>query len=420
MVVYVCEHCGERFEAAKTDVARAVDCPHCGVETILGGPKAEPEDEPEMSRPADYPQNVTLDPPPSPNAARLEREKSSPVTVNVVSAPSKQEPAQLPAPPLKPGGPLIECPDCRGVLNRRAAACPVCGRPRKARHGVFYHVFMGTLSFALSVAFLIGVAHLLAGRFFPEQRARLAAWWSGGADAATAAGNKAPGDSVTAGHAAHLETRAESEDPQARTQFESVLEKAKAGDVEAQQFVGYCYYVGLGTEQDDHEAFSWYFKAALQNSPVAQSHLASMFVEGRGVPQDYDEALRYFKKAAEQGLAEAQFNLGVLYDKGLGVTQNYKEAFRWYYQAAAAGDANAQLNVAMMHFQGQGANLDLVQALKWAILASSQGNEGAEELRRALTDSDRALMPEQISQAQREASELMEEIKQGQAANSPE
>ena len=55
MVVYVCEHCGERFEAAESDVARAVDCPHCGVETILGGPKPAPEPEPEP-RPEPQPQ----------------------------------------------------------------------------------------------------------------------------------------------------------------------------------------------------------------------------------------------------------------------------------------------------------------------------------------------------------------------------
>ncbi len=411
MLVYVCEHCGERFEAAASDAARAVDCPHCGVETILGGPRQEPEPtrEPE---PQTRPQpNVTVEEPMRTDDARIERDQRMPVTVNVVSAPSKPEPAPLPAPRLEPGGALIECPDCGGVLSRRADACPVCGRLRKARHGVFYHVFMGTLSFTLSLAFLWGAAYLLAGRFFPDQQTRLTAWFSDSANP------EASGPSVPAtpgsGESRTDIRRPEAavDDAEARAQFEEVLEKARGGDAEAQQYVGYCYYVGHGTEQDDHEAFSWYFKAALQDSPVAQSHLASMFVEGRGVPQDYNEALRYFKKAAEKGLPEAQFNLGVLYDKGLGVTQNYKEAFRWYYQAASGGDVNAQLSVAMMHFQGQGANLDLVQSLKWAILASSQGNKGAEELRRALTESDRALTPEQISQAQHDASEFMEEMK---------
>ncbi len=375
-LVYVCEHCGERFEAAAADVARAVDCPHCGVETILDAPRAEPE-------PAPQPEEVTGGGGGGGGGGGAGGGGGG-------------------APPPPP-----------------AAACPVCGRPRKARHGVFYHVFMGTLSFTLSLAFLWGAAYLLAGRFFPDQQARLTSWLADSAPGAEfrspAPTTSGPGSTRTP---ASLPQDAD-DDAEARAQFEDILEKARAGDAEAQQYVGYCYYVGHGAKQDDHEAFSWYFKAALQDSPVAQSHLASMFVEGRGVPQDYNEALRYFKKAAEKGLPEAQFNLGVLYDKGLGVTQNYKEAFRWYYQAASGGDVNAQLSVAMMHFQGQGANLNLVQALKWAILASSQGNKGAEELRRALTESDRVLMPEQIAQAQREASEFMEEIKKKEEGTAP-
>jgi len=406
MVVYVCEHCGERFEAAETDVARAVDCPHCGEETILGGKKPDPEPERTV---------VVEDPVPS-NSAAPEPGKHTPVTVNVVSAPGHQTPAvqpqPLPAPRLKPGGALVECGDCGGVMNRRADACPICGRPRKTRRSLFYYVFVGTMSFALSLAFLLGVAYVVVDNLMPGTFSRVSDWVGGRtAMPAPAVDGGAEPDTKKSRMS---QTRPET-DEEAVAEFEAALTKARGGDVEAQQYVGYCYFVGQGTGQDDHEAFSWYFKAALQGSPVAQSHLASMFVEGRGVPQDYNEALRYYKKAAEQGLAEAQFNLGVLYDKGLGVTQNYKEAFRWYFQAADRGDVNAQLSVAMMHFQGQGANLDLVQALKWAILASSQGHEGAEELRRALTESDNSLMPDQVAQAQREAAEFMERKKKAEA-----
>lgn len=400
MVVYVCEHCGERFEATESDVARAVNCPHCGVETILGGPKPEPEPV------------VTVEDKVSSSSLSPDSGKHTPVTVNVVSAPSQPhpepQPQQLPAPQLKPGGALIKCDDCGGVMNRRAEACPICGRPQKSRRSVFYYVFVGTMSFALSIAFLAGVAYLIVDRFFPEGLSQ-ASEWLGRTSQTGSGANAGPADVGGPGVGGSVPPH--ETDEGAAAEFEAALGKARGGDVEAQQYVGYCYFVGQGTEQDDHEAFSWYFKAALQGSPVAQSHLASMFVEGRGVPQDYNEALRYYKKAAEQGLAEAQFNLGVLYDKGLGVPQNYKEAFRWYFQAADRGDVNAQLSVAMMHFQGQGANLDLVQALKWAILASSQGHEGAEELRRALTESDNSLMPEQVSQAQREATEFMERKK---------
>ncbi len=425
-VIYVCEHCGGRFEADEALSPRAVDCPHCGEETILGvrrDPEPEPEPEPEpkpelepepATKPEPEPQ-VTVEPAGSTKIVAPEPAKHGPVTVNVVSAPGRPEQQQLPAPQLKPGGALIECPDCGGVMSRRAEVCAICGRPRRTRPSVFYYVFVGTVSFALTMAFLCAAAFLLLQAYFPAQHDRLvAAFVSEEEDRSAPPLEESlrPG----AGPRRAAPPPAAATDPEAAETFRRALKKAEAGDRDAQHYVGYCYYVGQGVPQDDHKAFSWYFKAALQGSAQAQSNLASMFVEGRGVPQDYNEALRYYKKAADQGLAEAQFNLGVLYDKGMGVTQNYKEAFRWYYLAADNGDVNAQLSVAMMHFQGQGANLDLVQALKWAILASSQGHEGAEELRRALTESDRALMPDQIAQAQREASEFMEQKKAEKAS----
>ena len=403
LVIYICEHCGERFDAAESNVDQVVACPHCRTETVLGVP-----DKPHALEPK-------LEPESSSNSLAVETVKAAPVTVNVVDAPKKPEPASdsvtAPEDPKpndsKPEDSLVECKDCGKVISKQAVACPSCGRPQKVKPSIFYYVFVGTMSLVLTGIFILAAVVFILESYFPDfyERAvvkgivlRLTETDEQAQNAIPLQKNAGPTNQPAKAQ------RAPSEEEVAT--LERMLEKANSGDPAAQHYIGYCYDMGQGVEQDDRQAYSWYLKAAINGSAEAQSNLAGMFVDGRGGMQDYASALRWYTKAAEQDLPWAQFNLGTLYDKGLGVPQNFKEAFKWYYRAADSGDPNAQFNVAMMHFDGQGANLDLVQALKWAVLASSKGHEGAEELRRALTESDKRLTQEQITQAQREASDF--------------
>ena len=396
LVIYICEHCGGRFDAPESDVDQVVECPHCQTETVLVAPNkpqpVDPEPEPE--------------PEPRPIPLAVESPKTSPVTVD---APARDRPGAKPKPDkdAKPEDSLVNCKDCGRTISKRAGACPNCGRPQKVKPSIFYYVFTGTMSFVLTAVFIGAALILLFESYFPAVYERVVVKGiilrfaeTDETDAKAIPLTKTSAPPVPAAAAPTPPSEEEAET------FGRMLVKANAGDPAAQHYIGYCYDVGQSVAKDDHLAYSWYFKAALNNSAEAQSNLAGMFMDGRGVPQDYSAALKWYTRAAEQDLTWAQFNLGTLYDKGLGVPQNFKEAFKWYYRAADAGDPNAQFNVAMMHFDGQGAKLDLVQALKWAVLASSKGHKGAEELRRALTESDKRLTQEQITQAQREASEF--------------
>lgn len=394
LVIYICEHCGERFDAPESDVDQVVECPHCQTETVLVAP-----DKPRPVEPK--PESAPAPPPISP---AVEAPRTSPA--NVAAAPAEVEPEPEPKPDegARPEELLVNCKDCGRTISKRAEACPSCGRPQKIKPSIFYYVFTGTMSFVLTAVFIGAAVILLVESYFPAvyERVVVKGIILRFAETDETDAKAIPLTKTSAPAASPPTTPSEEE---AET-FGRMLVKANAGDPAAQHYIGYCYDVGQGVAKDDHLAYSWYFKAALNNSAEAQSNLAGMFMDGRGVPQDYGAALKWYTRAAEQDLTWAQFNLGTLYDKGLGVPQNYKEAFKWYYRAADAGDPNAQFNVAMMHFDGQGANLDLVQALKWAVLASSKGHKGAEELRRALTESDKRLTQEQVTKAQREASEF--------------
>ncbi|MEM7582608.1 MAG: caspase family protein [Acidobacteriota bacterium] len=87
-----------------------------------------------------------------------------------------------------------------------------------------------------------------------------------------------------------------------RTSLEVWLPQAKAGDAEAQYYVGQIFEKGLGTTADYASAAEWYRKAAEQSYAAAQTSLGYLYEEGLGVTRDEVEALNWYRKAA--GLAE--------------------------------------------------------------------------------------------------------------------
>jgi hypothetical protein len=85
---------------------------------------------------------------------------------------------------------------------------------------------------------------------------------------------------------------------------------AEQGYAEAQYRLGELYYLGVGVEEDEKEAFKWYHKAAIQGIPQAQNEVGLFYLLGIAVSENENEAIKWFKKAAEQGLATSQLVLG--------------------------------------------------------------------------------------------------------------
>jgi TPR repeat protein len=65
--------------------------------------------------------------------------------------------------------------------------------------------------------------------------------------------------------------------------------------------------------------------------------LGTRYPSGRAGYRDDSEALRWFRQAAEDGLAEAQYNLGIMYASGRGVSPGLSRAVPWSAEAAAQG-----------------------------------------------------------------------------------
>ena len=148
---------------------------------------------------------------------------------------------------------------------------------------------------------------------------------------------------------------------------------AEQGYARAQYNVGYCYYSGNGIEKDTKEAIKWYELAASQGHTSAQFNLANLYFFGVGVEKNKEEAFKWCKLAAEQGHAEAQFSLGTFYDFGEKIEKNKEEAFKWYRKSAEQGIDKAQFNLSLCYSKGDGVEQNSGEAFKWCRLAAEQG-----------------------------------------------
>ncbi|MEM8597177.1 MAG: tetratricopeptide repeat protein, partial [Pseudomonadota bacterium] len=83
------------------------------------------------------------------------------------------------------------------------------------------------------------------------------------------------------------------------------LPVARAGDAEAQAYVGEIHERGIDRAPNLAEAARWYALAADQGNTRAMVNLAALYESGTGVPQDRDRAVELYAEAA--GLDVASF-----------------------------------------------------------------------------------------------------------------
>jgi len=80
---------------------------------------------------------------------------------------------------------------------------------------------------------------------------------------------------------------------------------------------------------------------------------------------------------------------------------------KWYRLAADQGHPVGQLNLGTMYYNGQGVPKDLVEAYAWWFISAAGGDADAANNCSVVA---RELTPEQLSQGQKRASELLEKI----------
>jgi uncharacterized protein len=153
----------------------------------------------------------------------------------------------------------------------------------------------------------------------------------------------------------------------------SLVQKANAGDTNAQLQLGIDYLENTNRPPDYTEAVKWLSQAAQAGNAQAEYLLGTLYQTGRGVKRDYTNAILWFEKAGAQKHREALYNLGSLYASGRGIAYNSEKAAQYYLQAAELGDPYAQFNVAQRFELGRGVATNLVEAWKWYSLAEQGG-----------------------------------------------
>lgn len=158
-----------------------------------------------------------------------------------------------------------------------------------------------------------------------------------------------------------------------------VLEKADAGDEDAQMKLAEMFYKGNAVVGKDHAcAYRWYLRLADAGDPIAQCKVGEMLMMGDGVAENVITAHQYFLRAAEQNNPRAQFVAAEMYRIGKGVDKDQKLANVWYEKAAELGDADAQMAWSKRLQNGDGMFLrDSEKAFEWLLKAANSGNAEA-------------------------------------------
>ncbi|MEO1239673.1 MAG: tetratricopeptide repeat protein [Pseudomonadota bacterium] len=88
------------------------------------------------------------------------------------------------------------------------------------------------------------------------------------------------------------------------------LPLARAGNADAEEFIGVMYALGLGVEKDPERAFEWYLRSAMKGHPGAQSGIGWYYELGLGMPApDLVRAYMWYGLSAIGGDPDAAISI---------------------------------------------------------------------------------------------------------------
>lgn len=173
------------------------------------------------------------------------------------------------------------------------------------------------------------------------------------------------------------------------TKTNDLVEKARAGEAEAQLELGRRLYQGKGVEKSYELARDWFEAAADQGNAVACYEFAEMLLCGFGGAPDPEKAVSYFRTASEAGIRDAMFELGAMYAAGNGVKKNYVKAMKylrgsgtmeamsllaeapnWWKPAAEQGITEAEYKYGVCCVNAYGIEQDCAEGYKWIYKAA--------------------------------------------------
>lgn len=155
--------------------------------------------------------------------------------------------------------------------------------------------------------------------------------------------------------------------------FKKTLEKASAGDPQAQYEMGRMYYRGKYVIQDYATALTWFDTAAKNGHVPSMKALAGMYNAGQGCEEPLlEKTFFWYQMAAQTGDFEACVNLAVCYLNGIGIEKNEPKGFEIMKATANAKSPIAQTLTGDLYERGIGVEKDEKKALHFYLLAAKQ------------------------------------------------
>ena len=148
--------------------------------------------------------------------------------------------------------------------------------------------------------------------------------------------------------------------------------------MEAQTYLGVCYFYGEGVEKDIDKAIELLREASKQGEENAQYYLGICYYNGEGVEKDVEKYIELIESAANQGNSDAITELGIIYKEGKIKSKNTYMAIELFKQAANKGNPDAQVYLGICYFYGEGVEQDFSKAFKLFKEASKKQNGYAE------------------------------------------
>ena len=141
----------------------------------------------------------------------------------------------------------------------------------------------------------------------------------------------------------------------------------------AQYILAYMHFYGVGTVQDNIEAFKLAQQSAEQGNMDTQNMLGDMYRYGRGTDINMPEAFKCYKLGMDIGNAERLNDLADLYNDQ-GTKLNIQEAFKLYKLSADMGNSHAQACLADIYLKGRGVPKNRNEAFRLNKLSADQNN----------------------------------------------
>jgi TPR repeat protein len=144
--------------------------------------------------------------------------------------------------------------------------------------------------------------------------------------------------------------------------------------------IGYCYFCGVGTEENLENAVHYYTLSARYGNSEAQWRLGACYQYGCGTPQNSLKAFHWYSKSCNQNDLKGKVYLAKLFLKGCGCSRNEKKGFSLLLSAAEAGCFDAFFDLAERYYDGSADRPpNRGMARFWLLKALNEGDGEAEE-----------------------------------------